>query len=282
MAGKYELIGSLYRQYEKELYQNEQIISIPDVSLSSLENIDKLTSSMTTMDLLEMLPETMQDKNHFSIRVWSRYSDKCYYIKTIFNNPEIHSLLMHVKKKPVLLEEGYKTLSLVPVCPLVNSYWEKIEEALNKKDFDTIGEYFSEQSKYYFKLTRYLKSAYDYGEKEKALEKLKLEFRDYGIFRKVYVKENYYSKTVPKSSISPSEHTKKTDFYFQTATSINKESDMDFLWRMTQIFNTQGKNEEFLEPEEYAMCNPGCDDISAPQLTKSRSKKPKKSSRDEN
>lgn len=282
MAGKYELIGSLYRQYEKEPYQNEQIISIPGISLNSIEDIDKLTSSMTTMDLLEMLPEPMQDKNHFSIRVWSRYSDKCYYIKTIFNNPEIHSLLMKVKKKTVLLEEGYKTLSLVPVCPLVNSYWEKIEEALNKKDFDTIGEYFSEQSKYYFKLTRYLESAYDYGEKEKALENLKLEFRDYRIFRKVYVKENYYTKTIPKSTTSPKTLQEKRDFYFQPATSAKQESDIDFLWRMTHMFNTQGKSEEFLSPEEYAMCNPGCDDIPTPQLTKSRSKKQKKSSRDEN
>ena len=51
---------------------------------------------------------------------------------------------------------------------------------------------------------------------------------------------------------------------------------------MTHMFNTQGESEEFLSPEEYAMCNPGYDDIPAPQLTKSRSKKPKKSSRDEN
>lgn len=278
MAGKYELIGSLYRQYEKEPYQNEQVISISGISLNSIEDIDKLTSSMTTIDLLEMLPESVQDKNHFSIRVWSRYSDKCYYIKTIFNNPEIHSLLMKVKKKPVLLEEGYKTLSLVPVCSLVNSYWEKIEEALNKKDFDTIGEYFSEQSKYYFKLTRYLESAYDYGEKEKALETLKLEFRDYRIFRKVYVKENYYTKTISKSAASPRTLQEKSNF----ATSAKEESDIDFLWRMTHMFNTQGESEEFLSLEEYAMCNPGYDDIPAPQLTKSRSKKPKKSSRDEN
>ena len=68
MAGKYELIGSLYRQYEKEPYQNEQIISIPGISLNSIEDIDKLTSSMTTIDLLEMLPEPVQDKNHFSLR----------------------------------------------------------------------------------------------------------------------------------------------------------------------------------------------------------------------
>ena len=278
MAGKYELIGSLYRQYEKEPYQNEQVISISGISLNSIEDIDKLTSSMTTIDLLEMLPESVQDKNHFSIRVWSRYSDKCYYIKTIFNNPEIHSLLMKVKKKPVLLEEGYKTLSLVPVCSLVNSYWEKIEEALNKKDFDTIGEYFSEQSKYYFKLTRYLESAYDYEKKKKALETLKLEFRDYRIFRKVYVKENYYTKTISKSAASPRTLQEKSNF----ATSAKEESDIDFLWRMTHMFNTQGESEEFLSPEEYAMCNPGYDDIPAPQLTKSRKKKKKKSSRDEN
>ena len=153
---------------------------------------------------------------------------------------------MKVKKKPVLLEEGYKTLSLVPVCPLVNSYWKKIEEALNQKNFDTIGEYFSEQSKYYFKLTRYLESAYDYGEKEKALEKLKLEFRDYRIFRKVYVKENYYTKSTPKNITSATPLQEKSNFYFQPAPSAKEESDVDFLWRMTHIFNTQGENEEFL------------------------------------
>lgn len=285
---KYELIGSLYRQYEKQPYQNEQIISLEDIPLNSLENIDKLTSSMTTMDLIEMLPEKMQDKNHFSIRVWNHYSDNYYYVKTIFDNPEINSLLMQIQKKTVLLEEGYKTLSLVPICPLVNSYWKKIEDALNKKDLSTIGEYFSEQSKYYFKLERYLESGYDYGEKEKALENLKLEFRDYRIFRKVYVKENYYTKATPKNSIFLMEPQKKSKYetpHYQTSkpsNSKNMDTDTDFILQMTHNFNTQGEKEEFLEPEEYAMCNPGFYDSPAPKLIKTRSKKPRKSSRDEN
>ena len=98
----------------------------------------------------------------------------------------------------------------------------------------------------------------------------------------MYVKENYYTKSTPKNITSATPLQEKSNFYFQPAPSAKEESDVDFLWRMTHIFNTQGENEEFLSPEEYVMCNPGCDDIPAPQLTKSRSKKPKKSSRDEN
>lgn len=279
MASKYELIGSIHRQYEKEPYKQQEVISIPGISLNSLENIDRFTSSMTEMDIMEALPEQMQDKNHFSIRVWTHFNDNIYYIRTIFNDPEIHELLLQIEKKAVLLDGRYKTLSLVPKCPLVNNYWEKIEQALNTKDLDALGQYFSTQSKYYFKLERYLNSGYDYGEKEKALQELKLEFRDYRIFRKVYVsqKRNYYAST-PVSR----KNKNVTPAIFFEAEATFPHSEDDYREDMTYLFNTQSEKEEFLSPEEYEMCNPGFYDTPAPRLVKSRRTRPKKSSRDEN
>ena len=164
---------------------------------------------------------------------------------------------------------------------MVNKYWKKIEDALEKRDVDTLGKYFSVNSSYYHKLIRYLNSGYDEGAEFSALENLKLEFRDYHIFRKAFVAENNYHSSYSTSDTKKSSTTSNPAATPMAEFSVGEE---EYRSSLTQKFNLQGKNEEFLTPREYAECNPGFDDIGPPQYVRKRNapRKPLKNSHDEN
>lgn len=273
----YSLVGSVYNMFSELPYQEETIIKLPNINLNTLEEIDLYTSRLSITEFYQTLPESLQNKNLFSIRVENSDTQTYYYIRTIMNNPQIYNILRSIKKQKVLLTNGYKTLSLVPICSLVNDCWEKIEQALKNRDEDTLGKYFSPNSSYYFKLIRHINSGYDFGMEEKMLEELKLEFRDYRIFRKAYIaqeKEKY------KTYLSTNVKKVSKDTYFLPGNEY-PYSDKEYRDHSTYLFNTQTDKEEFLEPEEYAECNPYYND---PGPQKKLTIKPKKkvvSSKDE-
>lgn len=272
----YLLVGSVYNKFSKEQYQREMIVQIPNVNLNSLEAIDYYTSGLSIAEFYQALPELLQNKNMFSIRVENTDNQTYYYTKAIFSDPELHRILQQVKKKKVLLTNGYKTLSLVPSCTLVNKCWEKIETALKNRDIETLEQYFSSNSSYYFKLIRHLNSGYDYGIEERALEDLKLEFRNYHIFRKVYItqKKNNIIASNYMHIISPEKH--------QPPENQFPYSDAEYRAHRTHQFNTQSDKEEFLEPDEYAECNPYFDDPGPQLIKKPKENKKIYSSKDEN
>ena len=130
-------------------------------------------------------------------------------------------------------------------------------------------------------MIRYLNSGYDEGAEFRALENLKLEFRDYHIFRKAFVAENSYHSSYSASDTKKSSTTSNP---VDTPMAEFSVPDSEYLSSLTHHFNVQGGDEEFLTPREYAMCNPGCDDIGPPQYVRKKNapRKPLKNSHDEN
>lgn len=280
---QYKLVGSIYHPYALNSFQEEEFITIPGCSLERLEDIDFFTMNFYRSEFSQHLPSYYQDKNHFSIRVFNNYQNSSYFIKTIFrddlNGEDFFSLIPQIKQKKVLLDDKYKTLSLLPQSNLVYEYWKKIETALENREVDKLGKYFSTNSSYYHKLVRYLSSGYDEGAEFQALEALKLEFRDYPVFRKVFVFESSsYSNDNSKKNVDSSSNSIVT-----TPMAEFPISDSEYLACLTHDFNMYGETEEFLTPEEYSLCNPGCCDLGPQYVRKSKpSRKETKNSHDEN
>ena len=280
---QYKLVGSIYYPYAVNLFQGEEFITIPGSPFEQLEDIDAFTMSFYRSEFSQHLPSRYQEKNHFSIRVFNNYQNSSYFIKTIFKD-DLHgedfpSLIPEIRQKTVLVEEKYKTLSLLPQNDLVYKYWKKIENALENREVDKLGQYFSENSSYYHKLVRYLSSGYDEGAGVRALEALKLEFRNYPIFRKVFVFENsssYSDGHFLKPKVSSNSYSTPPMAEFPI-------SDLEYLACLTHNFNTQGAKEEFLTSEEYSLCNPGCCDLGPQYVRKSKpSRKILRNSHEEN
>ncbi len=280
---QYKLVGSIYYPYVISPFQAEEFITVPGHSFEQLEDIDSFTMSFYRGDFSQHLPSRYQEKNHFSIRVFNNYQNSSYFIKTIFKDDlhgeDFSSLIPEIQQKTVLVEEKYKTLSLLPQNDLVYKYWKKIENALENREVDKLGQYFSENSSYYHKLVRYLSSGYDEGAGVRALEALKLEFRNYTIFRKVFVFENsssYSNGHFPKPRVSSNLCSTPPMAEFPI-------SDLEYLDCLTYNFNTQGAKEEFLTSEEYSLCNPGCCDLGPQYVRKSKpSRKILRNSHEEN
>lgn len=274
----YSLIGAVHNMFSKIPYQEETTVRIPNINLNTLEEIDYYTSGLSITEFYQALPESLQSKNLFSIRVENRDTQTYYYIKTIMNDSQIHNIIENLKKQKILLTNGYKTLTLVPICTLVNDCWKKIETALKNRDAETLGQYFSPNSSYYFKLIRHINSGYDYGMEEKMLDELKLEFRDYHIFRKAYIAQKKH-KYLSNSTITINNYPKEKYLPLENKYPC---SDAEYRTYSTYLFNTQTDKEEFLEPEEYAECNPYYDDPGPQKKNNNKAKEKKLSSRNEN
>lgn len=282
---EYQLVGSIYDPYASNPFQEQESITVPGLSLDCLEDIDFYTTQFRRGEFVEQLPSYYRDKTHFSILVFNNYQDSSYFIKVIFKDDlygeEFASLIPSIRPQNVFLDDKYKRLALLPQSELVNKYWKKIENALEKRDVDTLGKYFSVNSSYYHKLIRYLNSGYDEGAEFRALENLKLEFRDYHIFRKAFVAENSYHSSYSASDTKKSSTTSNSVATPMAEFSVDEE---EYRSSLTQEFNLQGENEEFLTPREYAECNPGFEDIGPPQYVRKKNapRKPLKNSHDEN
>lgn len=275
----YALVGSVYDQGNKN-YSSEEVIILPELVDNSLEAIDFYTTGVMRSDFIKNLPEKYRNKNSFSIRVTNNRTRRTYHIKAIFDDVELHEAISDIRKRTVFLEDGYQTLSLIPLGSLTDKYWSRVQEAITRKDISLLGSYFSPNSTYYFKLTRYLNSAYDYGQEGPTLDNLYTEFRDYHIFRKVYVAKNSRIKNFSSSVVN------KPSLFSEPLAVKRPEFGQDYVQQQVVAYNTRGEKEEFLEPDEILEFHDFQDDgyEAYPQLKKNEQAKvmkKKRSSRDE-
>lgn len=239
----YDLIGSVY-DGKSNSYLQETIISLPDIEEDNLVAIDTYTTGMHQLDFMKTLPEKYQDKNSYSIRVTNNTTGYHYYVKAIFHQPELHEELASIKKETVMLGASYKAVQLMPRGPLVDECWGLVTEALDKRDRDLLEHYFSPKSTYYFKLNRYLNSSFDYGVGEQELHSLYMEFRDYPLFRKVFVARDKKIKNFG-THIS-----KKHPALIEPTVLKMPEFGADYIQQQVIDYNTSGKKEEFLDASE--------------------------------
>ena len=241
MAKKYELIGCYYNKYAKNKYQNEQVIKIDGVKLDSLESIDRFTSMYTYQYFTNMIGNIYPDKNMFSIRVSDTKSDKCYFLKTIYEDKELNKVLGMTTKKTIDTATGKRTVSLVPLREkIVYQTFAPIKAALVNKDYDEVSSLIYTRSDYMFKLERFCKTSYDEGETDNNLALLEKEFCDYPVFRDAYLPRTKKKVDDLKVRINKSP-------VFTSNIVVNK--DVQFTDQLAR-FN-QDEKEEFLDEAEY-------------------------------
>lgn len=184
MAKHYDLVGSYYDKFAKgNKYKEEEIIKIPGVTLNSLEDIDKFTSSMSLSSFYNRIDKNYQNKNTISIRV-TKSDGSCYYQSVIFNTKDLASIIDSIKKSKVYRNNGYNTIKKITTNnPLFNNAWLEVESKIINKDKKWLYGVFNDKN-YLTLINRYVNGdTYD-SEAVNLLVELKEGFREYSVFRK--------------------------------------------------------------------------------------------------
>ena len=206
MAKHYDLVGSVYDKYARgNKYREEEIIKIPGVTFSSLDDIDKFTAGLSgSYDLSRRLDDKYQGKNTFSIRV-TNSNDNFYYKSIIYNTPDLIKIIDSLKKNLVYTTRGYRTIKIYNGNnPLFIDAWLDVEKKILEKDSEWLSGVFGENSSYYTLINRYIKG--DAFENDNLILELEDAFRDYEVFRKYLTnkdRKNIISNVNIKSSSIP-------------------------------------------------------------------------------
>lgn len=209
---KYYLVASHYNMYQKT-YQDEIIVNLPSVDLSTIQAIDYFTSSHNRTELLQLIEQetNKHDLNHLAIKYYKNKDAIPNYFRVIEDNSELSQLLKEnqtylSKNKNARTTEYYlsgRTYRFSAVNPN-NPYFLKelrkilkIIEAKNLSAFETIYPYHNDTL--HFLVTRYINASYD--NEFASQEELKLimkEFSRYKTFRGWVVAIEKRSKILKK------------------------------------------------------------------------------------
>lgn len=197
---QYDLVGCVYDKYNRfNKYTEEEIIKIPGVTFSSLEDIDKFTAGLScSYDLSRRLDDKYQGKNTFSIRV-TNSNDNFYYKSIIYNTPDLIKIIDSLKKNSVYTTHGYRTIKIYNGNnSLFIDSWLDVEKKILEKDSEWLSGVFGENSSYYTLINRYIKG--DAFENDNLILELEDAFRDYEVFRKYLTNKDKVKNNSDKSN----------------------------------------------------------------------------------
>ena len=206
MAKHYDLVGSVYDKYARgNKYREEEIIKIPGVTFSSLEDIDKFTAGFSGFyEFSNSLDDKYQKKTRFSIRI-TKNNGNVIYRPVIYNTPDLIKIIDSLKKNSVYTTHGYRTIKIYNGNnPLFIDAWLDVEKKILEKDSEWLSGVFGENSSYYTLINRYIKG--DAFENDNLILELEDAFRDYEVFRKYLTnkdRKNIISNVNIKSSSIP-------------------------------------------------------------------------------
>lgn len=188
MAKKYQLIGYDYDRFNRgNKFQNQVVIDILDDKLNNIQDIDRLTASMSRLDFSRAVKEVYGSKSGFSIRT-NDNNGASYYYRTIFDNPDIVETIDSLEERNVKISLGPRTYSLISVrSAFFIEQFSVIEKALENRDVRYLNTIFSPKSDMGFLLHRFVNSPYDEVYNSGAFEEIELVFRNYENFRKFVV-----------------------------------------------------------------------------------------------
>lgn len=244
MAKRYDLVGSVYDKYAKgNKYTKEEIIKVPGVSLTTLEDIDNFTAKHNRISFQTAIGDKYNSKNTYSIRVTNNKGE-VYYQKVIFNNEEIVRLTNHLENTTIHIGTGYISTKLISEnSPLFIESWAVIEEYISKKKIQAINSLFNENSNFAFLIRRYINS--DTSDSYTELNEIRKAFRDYKTFRKFIVNKD--KLLVTNLDILENE-------VYEKSTTINKDKQISTTIGSTFTFtkkdNLEEDEEEFLTEDE--------------------------------
>ena len=237
MAKYYELVGSVYIWGK---YQDQEVVKLDNVSLKTIEDIDKFTSLYPdAFAISNKLGEKYQNKNHYSIRVTNN-KGTVYYQRVIYDIKDLDNIISKLKKNTIYTINGYRNVKLVPTNNvLFAKSFQELEDLINNKDIERIEELFNKDSKFTFLVKRFIESN-SYEEQDyEALQNIELNFQNYEVFRK-------YLANKSKKKISNLKVKKNLD----TDYSLKKEPSKGFGYNVAGSEETV--YEEFFEEDEIA------------------------------
>ena len=237
MAKYYELVGSVYTWGK---YQDQEVVKLDNISLKTIEDIDKFTSLYhDAFAISNKLGGKYQNKNHYSIRVTNN-KGTVYYQRVIYDIKDLDNIISKLKKNTIYTVNGYRNVKLVSTNnPLFVKSFQELEDLITNKDIERIEELFNKDSKFTFLVKRFIESN-SYEEQDyEALQNIELNFQNYEVFRK-------YLANKSKKKISNLKVKKNLD----TNYSLKKEPSKGFGYNVAAPDETV--YEEFFEEDEIA------------------------------
>ena len=255
---QYDLVGCVYDKYNRfNKYTEEEIIKIPGVTFSSLEDIDKFTAGLSgSYDLSRRLDDKYQGKNTFSIRV-TNSNDNFYYKSIIYNTPDLIKIIDSLKKNSVYTTHGYRTIKIYNGNnPLFIDAWLDVEKKILEKDSEWLSGVFGENSSYYTLINRYIKG--DAFENDNLILELEDAFREYEVFRKYLTNKdkvnNKSDKVKNKSTVSSVNVPSSTIPVKTSLGAIEDKLGSDISYVSSD--EEKEEDEDVYDPDEYLFLSP--------------------------
>lgn len=255
---QYDLVGCVYDKYNRfNKYTEEEIIKIPGVTFSSLEDIDKFTAGLSgSYDLSRRLDDKYQGKNTFSIRV-TNSNDNFYYKSIIYNTPDLIKIIDSLKKNSVYTTHGYRTIKIYNGNnSLFIDSWLDVEKKILEKDSEWLSGVFGENSSYYTLINRYIKG--DAFENDNLILELEDAFREYEVFRKYLTNKdkvnNKSDKVKNKSTVSNVNVPSSTIPVKTSLGAIEDKLGSDISYVSSD--EEKEEDEDVYDPDEYLFLSP--------------------------
>lgn len=255
---QYDLVGCVYDKYNRfNKYTEEEIIKIPGVTFSSLEDIDKFTAGLSgSYDLSRRLDNKYQGKNTFSIRV-TNSNDNFYYKSIIYNTPDLIKIIDSLKKNSVYTTHGYRTIKIYNGNnSLFIDSWLDVEKKILEKDSEWLSGVFGENSSYYTLINRYIKG--DAFENDNLILELEDAFREYEVFRKYLTNKdkvnNKSDKVKNKSTVSNVNVPSSTIPVKTSLGAIEDKLGSDISYVSSD--EEKEEDEDVYDPDEYLFLSP--------------------------
>lgn len=184
--GKYYLVASHYNAYTKS-YENEIVVKLSQVDLSTIQAIDNFTSNHTHAELISLIEKesNIKDLNHLSIQYYKNNDCNPVYYRTIENNKEFSTCTTNTTTKDYKhLGKFKKSIAISNNNKYLLTETKKIIELIEKKDLKSIEEIFGKKHEIYFLIERYLTTSYDdYQAQKDDYEIILKELSKYTTFR---------------------------------------------------------------------------------------------------
>lgn len=229
---KYYLVASHYN-IRKNKYENEFVVTLPGIDLTSIQAIDSFTASYTLSELLQLIEQEThrQGLNHLAIKYYKNKKMDPKPRRIIENNPDYAKLAKESlrKREYYLLGQKYEFYAVNYENLFFLKNLRKVIEMIANRDSDGFNELYPYEDNFKWLVTRFISSSYDTADSEKEdLLKIKKEFSRYTTFRKFIIAEEKRKEKKnqinTQKSIIPNNDSKKTNNNPKKRSKVNSKS----------------------------------------------------------
>ena len=272
---KYFLVASYYNLHTRK-YEEETIVNIPQVDLTTLQSIDHYTSRKTHTELLNEISSQLKNPriNHIAIKFYKTKNSDPEYYKVIEDNPSFSNCALDLTSQPITYRIFNKVISspsIKSTNQLLIKEKEKLKTILETKDANEFKKIYPRENMFSTLVLGYINSDYDeYDEQQRILKSIEQEFSRYKTFRGWIVsQENLKTKSPtiiprinPRPQVQPPTRNQKIKTIQENEEEYEKnfqdENNTSYQAYQTRKFNTHyldEDKEEFLDIDEYEKMN---------------------------